>query len=84
MTRAFAILLAFTTFFASPALAAAAGHFEQLSATAKAFILKAARAVNTKKPLDASGPFGEMARAWSEGMAILDRELRLAPAGSAA
>ena len=66
------------------ALAAAAGHFEQLSATAKAFILKAARAVNTKKPLDASGPFGEMARAWSEGMAILDRELRLAPAGSAA
>jgi len=59
----------------SPELAPAAEQFQQLSATAKTFILKAARAVNSKKPFDASATFEEMSRCWSQGMAILDREV---------
>ena len=69
---------------AGEGLAPAAAAFEQLSATAKTFILKAARAVNTRKPLDASGPLGDMARAWAEGMETLERQLGPAPAGSPA
>jgi uncharacterized protein DUF1839 len=62
-------------------LARAAGEFEQLSVAAKAFILKAARAVNTRKTLDASGTFGEMSEAWDRGMAALAAELDARPAG---
>jgi hypothetical protein len=57
----------------------AAADFELLSTTAKTFILKAARAVNTRKPLDASGSFAEMAGAWDRGMDILARHLAAAP-----
>lgn len=46
----------------------AAESFLQLSSMAKTFILKAARAVNSKKPFDAAGTFDEMSRAWSDGM----------------
>jgi hypothetical protein len=56
-------------------LAGAADEFLALSASAKTFILKAARAVNNKKPIDASTAFQEMSRAWSSGMAVLEREL---------
>lgn len=56
-------------------LASAAADFIQLSAAAKTFILKAARAVNTKKPFDAAPTFDEMSRAWTRGMATLRREL---------
>ncbi len=53
----------------------AANNFEQVSGSAKAFILKIARAVNTKRPLDASALFGEMSAAWENGMAIIAHEL---------
>ena len=39
--------------------------------TAKVFILKAARAVNGRRALDASPMFAEMAEAWQRGMDIL-------------
>ncbi len=54
-------------------LAPAAEEFQRLSASAKTFILKAARAVNTKRALDASGIFDEMAEAWDRGMETLAR-----------
>ena len=48
-------------------LLAAADEFQRLSEGAKTFILKAARAVNSRKPLDASTTFDEMAAAWERG-----------------
>lgn len=51
----------------------AAEAFTQLSGAAKTLILKAARAVNTRKPLDATAAFDEMAGAWSRGMETLAR-----------
>jgi hypothetical protein len=54
-----------------PALAPAATSFSAISQTAKAFILKAARAVNAKKALDARPMFDEMASAWQAGMNTL-------------
>jgi hypothetical protein len=64
-------------------LGSAADDFMRLSAAAKTFILKAARAVNTKKPFDASANMDEMSLAWARGMTSLERELAVA-AGSAA
>lgn len=58
-------------------LASAADDFGQLSATAKTFILKAARAVNTKRAFDASVAFEEMSKAWAHGMTTLERELTM-------
>jgi hypothetical protein len=54
-----------------PALAPAAEAFAKISASSKAFILKAARAVNAKRALDASPMFDEMAAAWQSGMDTL-------------
>ena len=54
-------------------LTSAAEDFGQVSAGAKTFILKAARAVNSRKPFDASPSIDEMARAWSRGIASLER-----------
>jgi hypothetical protein len=45
--------------------------FEQISNLNKTFILKAARAVNAKRALDAAPMFDEMAAAWQAGMAML-------------
>lgn len=64
-------------------LAAAADDFMAVSAAAKTFILKAARAVNTKKPFDGSAAFDDMSAAWARGMTTLERAL-LAPAESPA
>lgn len=50
---------------------AAIDAFDQISAANKAFILKAARAVNAKRALDAAPLFDEMARAWDRGMRAL-------------
>lgn len=52
-------------------LSSAADEFQKLSTAAKTFILKAARAVNTRRPLDASVVFGDMAQAWERGMTLL-------------
>ncbi|MEP7324996.1 MAG: DUF1839 family protein [Gemmatimonadota bacterium] len=56
---------------AGESLASAADDFERLSAAAKTFILKAARAVNTRRAVDASAIFLEMAQAWERGMSRL-------------
>ena len=48
-------------------LTAAADEFQRLSEGAKTFILKAARAVNSRKPLDAAATFEEMASSWERG-----------------
>ncbi len=58
-----------------PSLAPAAEAFGKISATAKAFILKAARAVNAKRALDATPMFDEMAAAWQSGMDTLAQRL---------
>ncbi|MCE9573024.1 MAG: DUF1839 family protein [Deltaproteobacteria bacterium] len=44
--------------------------FETVSSTAKTFILKAARAVNAKRALDAAPVFAEMAAAWQRGVDV--------------
>ena len=48
--------------------ASAADDFDKLSTTCKAFILKAARAVNGKKPFDSAPIFDEMAMCWDRAM----------------
>jgi hypothetical protein len=47
---------------------AKAAPFDQISNLNKTFILKAARAVNAKRALDAAPMFEEMAAAWQSGM----------------
>ncbi|HVU49801.1 MAG TPA: DUF1839 family protein [Polyangia bacterium] len=53
------------------ALAPAAASFATVSQGAKAFILKAARAVNAKRALDATAMFEQMAAAWRAGLDTL-------------
>lgn len=53
------------------ALAPAAEAFESLAASSKTFILKAARAVNTRRAFDGDALFNEMSRAWQRGMDTL-------------
>jgi hypothetical protein len=53
--------------------APAAAAYDTISAGAKSFILKAARAVNSKKPFDASASFDEWARAWAAAIANLEQ-----------
>jgi hypothetical protein len=57
----------------APEVAAAGASFDQISNAAKALILKGARAVNGKRPLDASALFAEMAGAWERAMDLLTR-----------
>ena len=64
-----------------PELAPAAASFLQVSALCKTFILKAARAVNSRKPFDAGPLFDEMATSWEAGMAVLDRAVATASTG---
>jgi hypothetical protein len=56
-------------------LEAAAASFASVSQGAKAFILKAARAVNAKRALDAAPMFDEMAAAWQAGLDALAARL---------
>jgi hypothetical protein len=53
------------------ALAPAAEAFDRVSQGMKTFILKAARAVNSKKPMDVSAQFAELAAAWQRGLEII-------------
>ncbi len=53
----------------------AAEEFDRVSVGAKTFILKAARAVNSKKPFDGAPIFDDMAEGWAHGMATLARQL---------
>jgi hypothetical protein len=56
-------------------LETATGAFEQLSATSKTFILKGARATNSRRPFDGSALFDEMAGAWERGTNALESRL---------
>jgi hypothetical protein len=49
--------------------------FERLAAANKTFILKGARATNSKKPFDGSAMFDEMAAAWTTGTGALEEAL---------
>jgi hypothetical protein len=49
----------------------AGAAFTEISAICKSLLLKIARAVNAKRPLDASTSFDEMARAWDRASAGL-------------
>jgi hypothetical protein len=49
--------------------------FERLSATNKTFILKGARATNSRRPFDGSAQFDEMAAAWERGMQAMESSL---------
>ncbi|MFO0614005.1 MAG: DUF1839 family protein [Polyangiaceae bacterium] len=53
----------------------AATAFDKISNGMKTFILKGARAVNAKKPLDAKPIFDDAAAAWSAGVGALERAL---------
>jgi len=50
----------------------AAEAYERISAGAKTFILKAARAVNAKRPLDAGPTFDDWSAAWQTAAKTLD------------
>lgn len=58
------------------ALTLAADAFLSASNGAKTFLLKAARAVNTKRALEASAAFELMIRGWDDGMSLLEAECR--------
>jgi hypothetical protein len=51
----------------------AAAAFDAISGAAKTLILKTARAVNTKKPLDAAPILADASRAWQTGTGLLTR-----------
>ena len=59
----------------SLALAAAAAAFHTISVGAKALILKGARAVNAKRPLNAGPALQELADAWQRGIDRLTEEV---------
>jgi hypothetical protein len=56
-------------------LAAPASCFDAIAQGHKALILKAARAVNSGRPLDASPQFAEMSQSWDQGMALLEQAI---------
>jgi hypothetical protein len=62
------------------ALEEPAAELFAVSETAKAFILKAARAVNSKKPLDVTATFDGMAQAWERGLAMMAQRVAVSRA----
>jgi len=54
----------------------AAAAFDQIAKGSKTLILKAARAVNSGRPLEATALFDEMATAWDAGMGAASRLVR--------
>jgi hypothetical protein len=61
--------------FGRPELSAAAESFDAIAQGNKALILKAARAVNSGRPLDAAPLCAELALAWDRGMSVLGESL---------
>jgi len=57
--------------FGRTGLLPAAELFDSIAQGNKALILKAARSVNSGRPLDAAPLFDEMAQAWDRGMVLL-------------
>ncbi|MGC4093537.1 MAG: DUF1839 family protein [Polyangiaceae bacterium] len=56
-------------------IGSAAPHFEAISNSAKAMILKGARAVAGRKAVDFAPMLGDMARAWDDGVTALGSSL---------
>lgn len=56
----------------------AATDFTAIASGAKSLILKGARAVNSRRPLDVAAPCGEMSSAWDRAMQSLDEALQAA------
>jgi hypothetical protein len=54
-----------------PGLAEAEAAFERISSSTKTLVLKTARAVNGKKPIDAVLALGDAESAWDSGMRVL-------------
>ena len=57
---------------ATSAYETAARAFDEISSSTKTLVLKGARAANSKKPVDFSEVFEEMARNWDTAMSTLD------------
>jgi hypothetical protein len=76
---AFELAAQYVRWLEDEALAPAAESFDEISSVAKTFILKAARSVNARRPLDGGPMFAQMAGAWQRGMDLLS-----ARAGSSA
>jgi hypothetical protein len=53
----------------------AADQLMHLSAAVKTFLLKVARAVSTRRPIDAASVLDDMCAAWTNAMETLEREL---------
>jgi hypothetical protein len=49
--------------------------FERLSAANKTFILKGARATNSRKPFDGAAMFDSMAEEWEAGLRALEHSI---------
>jgi hypothetical protein len=62
---------------AGATLSPAVAEFDRVSRGAKTFILKAARAVNSKRPFDGAATFDDMANGWARGTETLARQLGL-------
>jgi len=60
-----------------PGLEEAIAAFDLIAGSSKSFILKGARAVNSRKPFDGSAMFGELAGAWSQGIKSLKHKFSL-------
>lgn len=56
--------------------------FEEISSDSKTFILKGARAVNSKRPMDLPATFNRMITAWDRGMQSLGKVENLSPQAS--
>jgi hypothetical protein len=54
----------------------AAQRFDAIAQGCKALILKVARAVNARRPIDAAALVSDMTQAWDDGMALVERALR--------
>jgi Domain of unknown function (DUF1839) len=65
------LMACYLRWLADDRMAPAAAAYDAISTGAKAFILKAARAVNGKKPLDASPQLAEWAAAWDSAIEVL-------------
>ena len=53
-----------------------AAAFEMISSTCKSLVLKGARAVNSRRPLDIGTPCEMMARSWDRGMQSLEQAVQ--------
>jgi hypothetical protein len=60
-----------------PGLEEAIAAFDLVAGSSKSFILKGARAVNSRKLFDGSAMFGELAGAWSQGVKSLRHKFSL-------